>query len=404
MFIAFVAGCMSMVAMSIDTILPAFDDIREAFGLTPESNAVTWVITGYFLGLAAGQLFYGALSDRFGRKPLLFTGLVIYVVGSLGSTLAPSLPLLVAARVLWGLGAAGPRSLAIAMVRDRVAGDAMARTMSFVMTLFIVVPVFAPAVGAAAIAVSGSWHAAFLLPGVGAVVLAVWAVRMPETLPVDRRRAVSPRALAQAATAVVRCRQAALLCLAIAFLFGGMASYLASSELVIDEAFGCKDQFPVIFGVIAAVMGLGSFTNSRLVTAVGTRRLLYVSSSVMVVLSALLTVLSRATDGVPPFGLFVVLMGVLLASIGLTLPNANAAAMEPLGHVAGMAASILGVVMTAGGAVIGAVLDRFADGTVTPLATGLLASTAVAASLVVLALRSPAPAVAPSVVPAPADH
>src|SRR3954451_19684801 len=189
-FVAFIATCMAMAAMSIDLLLPAFPKMREEFGLPADSTKPSQLITAFFLGLAVGQLLYGPLSDRYGRKPLLYAGLLIYACGALAATRASTLAAVVACRVVWGFGAAAPRSLAIAMVRDTQHGDRMARTMSHVMATFILVPILAPAVGTALISVA-QWRVVFWLPAVAAGGLALWATRLPETLAPENRRSVS---------------------------------------------------------------------------------------------------------------------------------------------------------------------------------------------------------------------
>jgi DHA1 family bicyclomycin/chloramphenicol resistance-like MFS transporter len=377
---------MSMVALSIDTMLPAFDDMRAAFGMAPDATEVSWVITAFFLGLAGGQLFYGILSDRFGRRPLLLAGLVIYVVGAVLAAVAPSLGMLVAARVLWGLGAAGPRSVAVAMVRDTSSGVAMARTMSLAMSIFMLVPVLAPGIGAALLTVL-PWRSVLWFPGLGAVALIAWVLWMPETLPVDRRRSVSPRVILEGARTVVRTPATMWLGVSTTVLFGAMASYLGTCELILTETYDLADLFPVVFGAIAIVMAVSSLANSRIVVRLGVHRLLRITVTAGVAINVAFSAVALLTGGSPPFALYCVLIALVLGVNNLVLPNANTAAMEPMGAMAGTAASVLGVVMTAGGALIAAVLDSFADGSVTPLALGMLVLIAIGAAAVLRATR-----------------
>jgi DHA1 family bicyclomycin/chloramphenicol resistance-like MFS transporter len=389
-FTGFIAGCMGMTALGIDTVLPAFDDIRDDFGLAPGSTTVTWIITAYFLGLACGQLVYGPLSDRMGRKRLLYAGLALYIVGAVGAALAPSMGLLVVARVLWGLGAAGPRSLAIAMVRDRFSGNEMARTMSFAMAIFVMVPVVAPSLGAAIVAVT-SWRGVFWLTVALALVLALWARRLPETLPAAHRRAAGFRELGRAGRVVARSRPTVAYGLAATCLFGSMAAYLASSEVIIDEVFHHKAEFPLIFGGLAVSMGLATLVNARLVMALGLRRLLRGAALALVAVATTFAVVAVVTEGRPPFWLFCVLMAALLPLHTTLLPNCNTAAMTPVGAVAGTAAALLGTVTTAGGALLGSVVDARYDGGVRPLAVAMVAFGLLAATLVHLADRTTTP-------------
>ncbi|MFM7535850.1 MAG: multidrug effflux MFS transporter [Acidimicrobiales bacterium] len=385
-FVPFVAACMSMVALSIDTVLPAFDEIREAFSLAPKATEVSWVITAFFLGLAVGQLFYGTLSDRFGRKPLLLAGLVIYVIGAVLSALAPNLGLLVAARVLWGLGAAGPRSIAVAMVRDTSSGVAMARTMSFAMSIFMLVPVLAPGIGALLMTVL-PWQSVLWFPGLGALGLIVWVLAMPETLAPERRRPMAPRVILDGARTVVRTPTTMWLGCSATVLFAAMASYLGTCELIMTDTYDLADLFPVVFGAIAVALAVASLINSRLVVRFGVHRLLRGTILAGLAANVVFTTVTLATGGAPPFAFYLVGMAFVLGANNLVLPNANTAAMEPMGAMAGTAASVLGVVMTAGGALLAAVLDGFADGSVTPLAVGMLALVAIGAAAVLRGTR-----------------
>src|SRR5215207_7917155 len=246
-FVGLMASCMGMVALSIDLMLPAFPDMRDEFGLAPDSPATSWIVTAFFLGLATGLLFYGPLSDRFGRKPLLYIGLAIMFVAATASAVAPSLGAVIVCRVLWGMGAAAPRSLALAMVRDTFGGDRMARTMSLIMATFVLVPVLAPSLGSAILAIA-PWRVLFWVPALASLGVMLWGRRLPETLPVDRRRSTSPRALLEAGREVVSTPQTVGFGIALTCIFGIMTAYVGGSELIIDEVFHREDQFPLIFG------------------------------------------------------------------------------------------------------------------------------------------------------------
>lgn len=382
-FVGLMASCMGMVALSIDLMLPAFPDVREEFGLARDSTATSWIVTAFFLGLATGQLVYGPLSDRFGRKPLLYVGLGIMVIAATASAVAPSLGAVVVCRVLWGIGAAAPRSLALAMVRDTYGGDLMARTMSLIMATFVLVPVLAPSVGSAILAIA-PWRTLFWLPALAALGVMLWARRLPETLAAHRRRSTSPGALVEAAREVIRTPQTVGFGIALTCIFGIMIGYVAGSELIIDEVFDREDQFPLIFGVLALFMAAGSFLNAWFVVRIGLFRLLRLAAIYLVGAVALMASIAVVTGGRPPLLVFGISIAVLLPAVAVIMPNANAAAMLPLPHVAGTAAALLGTSSTAGGALLGSVLASRFDGTIGPFAQGVLVFGLLAAAGVIL--------------------
>jgi DHA1 family bicyclomycin/chloramphenicol resistance-like MFS transporter len=236
----------------------------------------------------------------------------------------------------------------------------------------------------------------FWLPGAAAIGVMCWARRLPETLPPDRRRSTSPRALAQAAYEVVRTPQTVGFTIALTFIFGIMTAYVGSSELIIDEVFGRKDQFAIIFGVLALFLAAGSFLNARFVMRIGLYRVLRGTAGYLIGAAAVMAVMAAVTHGTPSLLVFGVAMALLLPAVSVMMPNANTAAMMPLPHVAGTAAALLGTVSTAGGALLGSILDSRFDGTITPFAQGVLVYGLIAAAAVlVLGLRnSPARRVA----------
>jgi DHA1 family bicyclomycin/chloramphenicol resistance-like MFS transporter len=382
---AFAGLSMASAAISIDLILPAFGRIRADLGLAPDSAATAGLVTAFFLGMAFGPIPFGLLADRFGRRLVLLATCALFVGGALAAAAVPSLHWMLWARFAWGLGAAGLRVIAVATIRDRFAGADMAREMAFAMTIFILVPVVAPALGAALIKVM-PWRGTFVVCAAFAVAIAAWSLRLPETLPVERRQPLHFRQVWVATEAIVRSRAALLYTLASVAIFGAFSSYLASSERVIDEVFNRRSWFPFIFGGTAILMGAGSMTVGRNVQRIGLDRLIRWTLAVYTGAAVAMYAVSRGADGRPPFWPFLILLAVVLVGHNVLFPNLNSAAMIPVGHVAGTAAAVYATVTTAFGAVVGSQLDRAFDGTVNPFSLAFAVAGIVAFAMV-LALR-----------------
>lgn len=378
---------MALAALGIDVMLPAFGAIRADLGLAPDSTAVTGLITAYFLGMAVGQLAYGPLADRFGRRTTLFVGYGIYALGAVAGAVLPSLAGLLVARFVWGLGAAGPRVITLAVVRDRWEGEAMARAMSFIMAVFILVPILAPSVGAAVVTVA-SWRWLFGGAAVAAAAMTLWAARrLPETLAPEHQLPLQFRRVLLAAREAATHRETAVYTLAMTLLFGVFTSYLGSSEVIYGEVFDAGHLFPVLFGGLAAVMGVAMLVNANVVERFGTRRFAHAVLLGYLVAALLLVGVAVATGGTPPLWLFMAGMALMLASHALLIPNFNTIAMHPMGAIAGTASSVIGAVQLAVGALLGAVLDRMFDGTILPLALGFLVYGLAATALILWAER-----------------
>lgn len=386
-FTALLAMSMALAALGIDMILPGFGAMRADFGLDESSTAMAGVITAYFLGMALAQLVYGPLADRFGRKPTLYLGLSVYLVGALASTFAPDLGLLLAARFIWGLGAAGPRVITLSVVRDRFEGDEMARAMSFIMAVFILVPVIAPTLGALVVAWA-SWRWVFGLCALLSVVMAIWAIRLQESLNPADRMELSLSRIRITTRLIFSHRLTMGYTAALTALFGVFISYLASSEILFGEVFGVAHLFPLFFGLLAAVMGVAMLANALVVRRFGARRIGHTMLGVYIFGGLVLLVLALLTGGRPPLAAFLVVLVVILVSHALVIPNFNTIAMQPMGAVAGSASAVIGTISTAGGAVIGAMIDRAFDGTIIPHAAAFLVLGLVAAMIVMWAERT----------------
>lgn len=370
-FTGIISLTMALTALAMDLMLPAFGEMRAEFGLGPTSTEVSGIVTFYFLGLASAQVFYGPISDRFGRKPTLYAGFALYGVAAVGATLAPTLGLVLLARFIWGVGGAGPRVVALAIVRDEFEGEEMARAMSFIMSVFVLVPIFAPLIGAGIISFL-PWRALFLFCALYVALLAVWSRRLPETLHPEYRRPIALRPVWEATKLVLRNRQTFGYTLALTALFGVFTSYLGTSEVIVSDVFHRPGQFPFVFGGIAAVMGSAMLSNAKLIHRFGVRPLTHAVLFAYVGFGLVLVAVAVTSGGHPGFWAFILPLAGILAMFGLTLPNVNTIAMDPMGPVAGMASAIIGTVSMAVGAILGSFLDSAFDGTVLPLSWGFL--------------------------------
>lgn len=376
-FIATLAGCMAATALAIDTALPAFPELRTAFGLADDATSITGVITAFFLGSSLGLLPAGLLADRFGRKAVMWGGLALYIAGAIASIFAPSLTVLFVARFVWGLGSAGPRVAAMAMVRDAYEGEQMAKQMSLIMAIFILVPTFAPAL-AAGVLLLGPWQAVFWMCVIVAVVIAAMVSLLPETLAVDDRRPLAVGDVGRSLRLVVGTPGSVAYLAALSALFGTFLSYLASSEIILEQVFELGEWFPLFFGGVAMVLGGAVLINSRYVELLGLQRIIQVGLAGLVVSAVLLLTLSLATGGTPPFWPFTIALAAVLFFTQLVMPNLNAAAMRPLGRVAGSAAALFGMIPGVIGAIVGGAIDRQFDGTVTPMSVAFVVLSVVA--------------------------
>ena len=365
-FIALTAMTFAMVAFSIDSMLPALPEIAQA--LTPDApNRAQLVLTSFVFGMGVGTLFTGPLSDTFGRKPVILGGTVLYMLGAFLAGQAETLEGMIAGRMLQGLGVAGPRVVAIAIVRDLYEGRPMARIMSYAMMVFTLVPAFAPLLGSFIIAGLG-WRAVFYSFILFALLIIGWLmIRQPETLPSDKRRPFRARALWAATRECFSHRVFRLSTLAQVLSFGMLFGCLSSVQQLFETSFARGDSFVYWFALIALLSGTASILNARLVERLGMQRMVGLGFGMQMVFSAM--ILLSAVFGPVPFALFMIWITSLFFMAGLVIGNLNALAMEPVGHIAGLAASVIGAVATVLGAVIAVPIGLAFDGTAIPLAT-----------------------------------
>lgn len=371
--VALISMLTATSALATDMMLPAFPSLREAFGLEASSTDVALVVTAFFVGLGVGSLLWGPLSDSLGRRRVLWMGLAVYALGAIGAVFAPSLGVLLLWRIVGGVGAAALRTVSQAVVRDLYSGDAMAAVLSYVMAVFILVPIVAPTLGSLVL-LAYPWQGVFVVFALFAAVLALWLVRLPETLPAAGRIPFRPADLVVAARVVLRSRFTVGLTLAQVAAFGFFTSYLASSEAIVADVLGLPEWFPIVFGATAAVLGAGVLVNTRLLRRLGLRRVLAGALRAYLVAALVLLAIALLSDGRPPLWAYALGLVPVMLAYSMLLPNMNSAAMIPMGRVAGTASAIIGGSALLGGALIGSLIDRTFDGTITPFAIAAVLS------------------------------
>ena len=360
---------MSLVALSVDTMLPALPDMGADLKVG-HANDVQLILSSLFLGLSVGLIFYGPLSDSLGRKPVLFAGMAVFIGGCTLSIFSTSFAIMLVGRVLQGLGAAGPRSVVLALVRDQYEGRAMARIMSTIMSIFIMMPVFAPALGQGILLFAG-WRAIFAALLVLATIVLVWfGWRHPETLPAENRRPFSPGKIAAALVEVCRHPVALGYTVVAGFIMGAFLGYLNSVQPILQELYGMGLWFPLIFGILGLSLGSALFLNSRIVMRLGMRKLVRRAMAALAGLSASYFVVVAAFGGRSPFWMLMVFFLAAFFCIGFLFGNLNAIAMGPLGHIAGTASAVVGSLSTFLSVPIALLIGRLYNDTTLPLIGG----------------------------------
>ncbi len=366
-FIVLVALLNSLLAFGTDAMLPALPEIGSALQLADE-NRVQLIVSSFMLGTGLGQLFFGPFSDYMGRKPAILLGLGIFMAGSVVSLTTQSFELMLMGRMLQGLGVAGPRTASLAMVRDLFKGREMARIMSFVMTVFILVPALAPLMGQMVMLAWG-WREIFIAFILFAMLaFAMMALTQPETH--LQRRRFSAADLWQAVAAVFTNRQTMGFAVVAGLNFAAFVVYLSSAEQVFREIFHAGRLFPLYFAIMALSIGAASLVNARLVMRLGMHRLISRAIAALVGFSLLYSLILLARPESESLWLFLTWGVLSFFSVGLVFGNVNALAMEPMGENAGIAAAIIGAVSTVLAVVIGVPLGQFYNGSTWPLVTG----------------------------------
>jgi MFS transporter, DHA1 family, multidrug resistance protein len=365
--VALLAGLMALNAFAIDAMIPALPAIGEELGIA-DDNRRQLVVVAYFFGFGSTQLIWGPLADRFGRKPVLGAGILLYTLFALLCGIAGSFTLLIASRVAMGASAAVTRVLVVAMVRDLFDGEAMARIMSLVFMVFMVVPVLAPSVGQL-ILVFAPWRAIFLVLAAYGVAMLSWSwLRLPETLHPEYQRSLRWSQIGAGVRDTLVERQSLGYTVALTAVFGGLTAYIASVQQIVFDVFRSPGAIGLVFAAIAAPMSLASWLNSKVVTRFGLRRVGHVGLIAFALVTAAHALLAASID--EPLWLFALLQGLAMSAFAFTSANMSTLAMEHMAPIAGTASSVQGVIGTIGGAGIGLAIGQMFNGTQIPFLVG----------------------------------
>ncbi len=368
-FIALIAMLFSTIALSIDAMLPALTQMgAELSPLEPEN--ATLVVGIFVLGMGVGTFFAGPLSDAYGRKIIILLGFAFYTLGALWAGLATDLEGVLAGRFLQGLAVAGPRIASLAMVRDLYSGEKMASIMSFAMTVFALVPAIAPSMGQAVMNLFG-WRAIFFSFAIFALVGSLWlGLRQPETHPREKRKPLSARTIWSALKECFANRVFRFSVATQMMVYSALFSIVSMVQPVYAQTFDMEARFPLFFAASALLSMPASVINGKLVLKFGMRILI---KSALIGIAATSTIaLALWLSGAMNVWVFFAWTTTLFLSIGFVFGNLNALAMEPLGHIAGMAASISSAVATVGAAAFAMPISLSFDGTPLSLLIGVL--------------------------------
>ncbi|MFC5374244.1 multidrug effflux MFS transporter [Brevundimonas faecalis] len=380
-FVCLIAVMMAMNALAIDAMLPALPHIGEDLGVVNE-NTRQWVITAYLLGFGGAQLFYGPLADRFGRRPILFIGISLYVGFSILAAFAHSFEWLILSRIGMGLGSAATRVLAVSIVRDRYSGRTMARVMSLSFLVFLGVPILAPTVGQLIMLVAPwRWIFGFFALFGGSFLL--WAaLRLPETLHAEDRMPINVGRIAGAFGQALTNRLGMGYTLAMTAISGALFAFINSSQQIFFDVFKSPGLFTTVFAMVAGGIAVASVLNSRMVERLGSRLIAHTALLGFIGFSLLHAAI--AYMGHDSLWVFAALQACKMFCFGFIAGNFGSMAMEPMGHIAGTAASAQGFISTIGGALLGFWIGQHFDGTTVPMTVGF-AALGVLALLLVLA-------------------
>lgn len=391
-FIALMALTTSLVALSIDGMLPALPDIGRELNVE-DSNDTQLIISMVFLGMAVGQIFFGPLSDSFGRKPALYLSLSVFAVGCIMSAVSTDFTMMLIGRLLQGIGASGPRVVPMALIRDEYEGRGMARIMSLIMMVFILVPMLAPMFGQLVVYLS-DWRGIFYSFLILSMMLFVWfALRQPETLVPEKRKPFTLNVVIHGVLEVFKNRKAFGYTLAVGVVSGPFLAYLSTAQPILEEQYALGPKFTIYFAVLALAIGVASYVNSKLVIKHGMRFLSYYALAVIIIVSLLFVALMFFMSTEPTVMMFMIYLVVTLFCMGIVFGNMNALAMETLGHIAGVGAAVVGSLSTLISVPIGIAIGQAYEQSVMPLVMGFLVFTTIALALMAWAEKGAADSV-----------
>jgi DHA1 family bicyclomycin/chloramphenicol resistance-like MFS transporter len=362
------AALMSVTALAIDALLPALDVIGIDLGIVLKADNQL-LITMIFLGLGLGPLLFGPLSDAIGRKPSVYMGFTVFLMASMLCVKATSLEMMILGRILQGIGLSAPRTICIAIIRDLYEGDYMARVMSFVTIVFLLIPIIAPAMGKFVLD-RYNWQAIFYVQAAISVFVTIWFwLRQKETLAPSHRIPFEFKRILQGTKQTLRFKRTLGFTLISGFIVGSFLVYLSASQQIFQEQYGLKEEFPYIFAGLAVAIGIAIFLNGFFVVKYGMEKLVTGSLIGYFLVSVLYIIIFYNTPS-PPIYLLLTFIALQFFFIGFLFGNVRALAMQPVGHIAGIAAAITGFISTMMAVPISTFIGRFIAQSTLPLFIG----------------------------------
>jgi DHA1 family bicyclomycin/chloramphenicol resistance-like MFS transporter len=371
-FVIIMSMMISLTALSIDAMLPALPQIGHDLGIT-NPNDRQLIVAIIFFGSALGQLFFGPLSDKTGRKPAIYAGYAFFITGSLISVFSANFPVMLVGRIFQGFGLSAPQAVTLALVRDQFEGRRMARVMSFVMTVFVLVPMIAPTIGQGILSVVG-WRGIFSSFLVFALITVIWfALRIPETLAPENRSPFSVKRILDSIREILKIRPTLGYTISVGLTQGVFIGYLNSAQQIFQEQYALGKLFPLFFATISLSLGMASLLNARLVMRYGMHKLIQWAIGIAFGLAIIFLGISTVLAGQPPLWFLMAYLMMSFFCTGILFGNLNALAMQPLGHLAGIGAAVIGSLSTLISMLLGTLIGRSYNGTVLPLVVGMTA-------------------------------